>query len=567
MSPAAEANKARTPPKLVYATTKNIHRRGHDVFEAPETLFRINDHAPQRNITALDVNYHKNMVFWADSSGDVRRMTLEETKGSFKQYRAILRGGQVNLTQINHISVDWLNDKLYVAGNSKLARFNYLEGQTVSYEVLIDCESKPLDLHVDPLNGYLFFTLSGPPDSMMAGLYRVDLSLFDKRTHMYTKPLSVHHSDVRLIIREPTISVFVVDYADFHIYYPRLLRPDNTSTIISSMLDGTYKQDMRADLVHASKFGVMQSIAHFDKTFAWTNGSSVLLMEEFNPRDQKYYHNEYHLHYSEPIVALSVWHADAQPYPRPRNPPRELKSLFLTNEATVIWSKPALLVGRSEGAWQKWVYEMSIRSMANKSEEHIASKILTERVEIKHLTPGTEYVIRVRAISPAGKGDWSDVLINKTLKETELPPKEMIQWGRPPVTPEIKEDELRHNRIAWNAAESYGATTVSYELQIREADADKAPWRTVYNGTHLQYNLSRDMHMLYDHTYNLRLRARSEFGEGDFSKRNVTFRHEGHTLVRPTASYLTVAAFVVVLSLSAVLAIFVLLNGKVQVAH
>ncbi|KFM82026.1 hypothetical protein X975_09543, partial [Stegodyphus mimosarum] len=54
------------------------------------------------------------------------------------------------------LSLDWLNGKLYMAEDKQITRCD-IDGS--NFEVVVgDMENRAKDLHVDPLNGYLYWT-------------------------------------------------------------------------------------------------------------------------------------------------------------------------------------------------------------------------------------------------------------------------------------------------------------------------------------------------------------------------------------------------------------------------
>lgn len=498
---------------MLLATTKNVQRFHLDILDPnSKTIFRLGDYSTTGNITALAAHIEKKLIFVADTSGTVRKVFLDDNFNP-KKPKKILRGKEDNLTQIHHLSVDWLNDKLYVCDNHKVVRcdINHNDHSTGgSLETVIDgFASPPSDLHIDPLNGYLFFTLND--QQKRGGLYRVDLS------KLTGKPIAPQDTEVELVIREPTIGLFAIDYTNFRVYYPKIAR--GVSTVIAAYLDGKYLYDIREEKIETSHFYNFKSIAHYNNEFYWTNGTN-LYREEHNPATDKYHHNEFGQDVN-PYVSIRMFHPSVQPYPTPpESTVRNLKSRFEDNAAVVVWDKPSLVSGRSQGSWQNWHYELRICNTMNQSDCYVNRTLDTPKSIIVNLTPETTYEIHVRAWSPAGNGKWSERLTNKTLASTTAVPHLLLgtMFGKPSA-PEIKEADLNSNIVTWSKAEGYGASRVYYELYAKELD-EEHDWQLMYNGSAKQWfatNLSPER------SYNLKVRAQTEYGYGPYSKKNITF--------------------------------------------
>lgn len=497
---------------MLLATTKYVQKQNRDLLD-PDTkvLYRLGDYSTSDNITALAVHIEKKLIFVADTSGTVRKVSFDGNFDS-KKPKKILRSKEANLTQIQHLSVDWLNDKLYVCDNQKVVRcdidHNDQSSGGLSLETVLDgFTSTPGDLHVDPLNGYLFFTLND--GQKRGGLYRVDLS------KLSGKPIAANDPEVQLVVREPTIELFTVDYANFRLYYPKISR--GVSTVIEAYLDGTFSEDIRNEQIETSQFLHFKSIARFNNEFYWTNGSN-LYREEHNPITKKFHHNgfppEQHAY-----VCIRMYHPSVQPYPLPpASKVRNLKSIFEQRQAVIVWDKPSLVKGRSEGSWQKWNYELRICNTANQSDCYVNRTLDKPKSNILNLTPATSYELRVRPWSPAGNGTWSDRLINRTSVSQIERPHPLDMTYEKPSAPEIKDPDRSANIVTWSEAVGYGAK-VYYELYAKESDQDNE-WDMKYNGSSTQWFASN---LSPERSYYLRVRAYTEYGYGQFSKKNTSF--------------------------------------------
>lgn len=179
----------------------------------------------------------RRLLFVSDTSGAVWRTSLDavlEGEGASSEQAAggeaapeavaILTRQQSRL-QPQGLSVDWLNDLVYVvgevaAGTWQVARAS-LDGRGLTVAVA-GLPSRPLHVQVDPYNGFLFWALGGP----RGGLYRLDLAEVSNGIK--------HESRPALLLEDPHLGAFVVDHANF-----RLLVPHHANnTVLAVSLDG-----------------------------------------------------------------------------------------------------------------------------------------------------------------------------------------------------------------------------------------------------------------------------------------------------------------------------------------
>lgn len=164
----------------------------------------------------------------ADSAGVVWRTSLDAmlADGVVSEAAAILDRQQSRL-QPQGLSVDWLNDLVYVVGEVaggtwQVARAS-LEGRGLTVAVA-GLPSRPLHVQVDPYNGFLFWVLGGA--GQRGGLYRLDLAEVSNGIK--------HESRPTLLLEDPHLGAFVVDHANF-----RLLVPHHANnTVLAVSLDG-----------------------------------------------------------------------------------------------------------------------------------------------------------------------------------------------------------------------------------------------------------------------------------------------------------------------------------------
>lgn len=496
--------------QIIYATEKNVF--SFTFFgRAPETLHRLSDYSSVDNITAIAMHVEKNYVFMADTSGTIRRLSLSGVRTT----RAILKGksGQSNITRISQVSVDWLNDQLYIVSESRISRCD-LNGDNLEHLVDgFDEEPKsrakiPANLQVDPINGYLFWSLGGEEKG---GIYRQDLKRFTGQVQ--------HYLSIPILIREVGVSAFTLDYEQNRILYPHAAK-DGSVVITSVTEDGKTHKDFRDEAkVTSSMFGSFKGIIYIDPYFYWTDGQKFF-REEYEAKSEKYYHNEFSLPYAGgDVIGIVVFEQILQPTPVPRLPVLNLTVGFSRSEAKVFWSKPAPRPFQGEGAWSGWTYELTINA---KDENETRSRGIKEtNTRIIDLRPNTEYTIKVRPYTAAGEGPWCMPVSGMTVD---------VPTPTPPATPEIKLDAER-NMITWTKCVEESAPC-TYELQIR--GVDEAQWYTVYNGTRVFWFVEK---LPEDKDYFVKVRSRTSNSESNFSSDGVSFRlPSATTLISPPPS-------------------------------
>lgn len=374
---------------VIFATNNEIRKQDPaDIFES-KVLFRLTDFSKTETIGGLAIHIERRYVFVSDSSRTIRRISLKETS---KQTRSILKN---RLTQPSHLSVDWLNDKLYIVDDSGISRCN-LDGQHFE-NVIISSEGQISDMKVDPYNGYLYWISRGE------GLRRVDLALLD------INHLDEH--DTQLIFQDSWVTNFAVDYDNYRLYLP--LKRERS--IFSLTIDGFDLMDIRNNAQKAELLEDVNNLVFYNNLFYWTTGGHVFL-EEYDPNSSVYHHNSVQVENTDKIVALLIQDERCQPYPVPLNPVINVQAIFLDTSAKIFWDKPKLLGGIGLGAWQQWSFEVNIEEML--SGHKGVQRGLNQTDCVAHeLKPATDYSIKVRAYSKAGNGTWSAKFHGKTLKK------------------------------------------------------------------------------------------------------------------------------------------------------
>jgi len=386
-----------TVPELILATDKVVVRRDPVFPIDDDVLFRLSDFTTTAEISGLAVHVEYKYIFVSDTSGFVRRISLKDENN--KQIKTILRERS---RKLSHLSVDWLNDKLYLIEETKISRCN-LDGEYME-SVITGFKNRPSDMKVDPYNGFLYW-LSNSDSNTASLLYRVDLANIDKDVLTYNHANLIYQSD-------SIINTFTLDFLNYRIYLPI----SRESTIFSITIDGNDPTNIRHNSQRNDQLEGIENLVVHDKLFYFTKGTEILT-EEYQQENDKYHHNSFQID-ANSLVSLCVMDYKSQPYPVPLNPVEKVEAVFLDRSAKIVWEKPEILGGTGLGAWQKWSYEVSIEETLS----HITflDRGLTfTNCEADELNPDTEYNIKVRGYSKAGNGSWSKSFHGKTLRQID----------------------------------------------------------------------------------------------------------------------------------------------------
>lgn len=173
----------------------------------------------------MAIHYAKKWLFVADDGGNIIRTTMELSNPIVldKVKRSVIIDKQSGLNfEPSLLSVDWLNDHLYILGKHVNASQPVWEinrcaldgsGMTVAIGGLFQ---KPLHMEVDPYNGNLYWVITGfTPES---GLYRLDLAdisngVKHKGKHIYlpSNPgaFAIQHRQSKVIVALQANNTFV----------------------------------------------------------------------------------------------------------------------------------------------------------------------------------------------------------------------------------------------------------------------------------------------------------------------------------------------------------------------
>ncbi|XP_058790421.1 proto-oncogene tyrosine-protein kinase ROS [Phymastichus coffea] len=375
-------------PDLIIISENSIALQNADTLTPAHLLFNTTELIRD---TALLIS--SSQLFLCDSSDKIFRVSIDETQES--EIIELLGSNSTDLRPWA-LSIDWLNEWLYVAGVNdvtgywEIARCDF---DAKNLTTIITKIGEVTRLEVDPVNGYLFWMGND-------GLYRVDLSRFDE----------AGLNEPEQILRKQQLGAFLVDYT-----HRRLLVAYQTENTIKSVtLDGKVVVDVRLN-AKQPKFKKVISLAILDGLFYWTNGVEIFT-ESYNSNDHRYLYKGLFNRIGEDFVGIHILTSSAQPIPIPINPPTNLQILALSQSAKITWNEPKLLDGQSRGAWRDWSYALLV-------EDDIDGELIRERGlrDNEHLVDELRehalYSIKMAAYSSSGDGPWSPEFKVQTIKK------------------------------------------------------------------------------------------------------------------------------------------------------
>ncbi|XP_031638812.1 proto-oncogene tyrosine-protein kinase ROS-like [Contarinia nasturtii] len=391
--------------KLIIASDYQILLQGSRFFyETPTFIYNSSD-----VITGIGIHVAKKLIFIADTHNIYRAPLSNSTLQSRVRIYATENTNQGPLG----LSVDWLNNKLYILFESdttnqkawQISRCNF-DGShlQVVYGVL---QTKPIHFQVDPFNGYLFWSFSSGSKSD-GGLYRFDLSDVSNGVK--------HEIEPTRIFNQHDIGVFTIDYTNYKILAPI----EELNTVISISMDSN--SDKYIDIRNNTQTPMFHSIKSFalanDDLFYWSNGSHILT-EEYHELSDRYYTSIYKEFAQLKHFIFFGMFPSAQPTPKPLNPPSNVQALLSVDRAKVSWHIPHLSSIQSRGAWQDWTYKLEVIDEENTNINQTLKEIKAIHYTVSDLKPNTKYRFRVNAYTNAGSGPYSVEYMGQTLKKAD----------------------------------------------------------------------------------------------------------------------------------------------------
>ncbi|XP_060592485.1 proto-oncogene tyrosine-protein kinase ROS-like isoform X2 [Ruditapes philippinarum] len=383
-TPMSSSLKEKQTPYLILGAENCVVKQNLEVLaqDAKTVLKR------PKSILTMGVGVHvkRELVLVSDDSGQVTLVNIDGETLKEDMYPM--------LGQPTAIDVDWLHNKAYVIDGHRIYQCTIIIDDWNQCIVALDLvPNPPHELKVDPINGYLYYTLSNK-----AGLYSVPLIDFSQRSE----------PDPTLVI-PVELQTFFIDYENLLLFYP-----NNThNTVMSAYLDGTGVTDMRQGSVARPHFLKTESIVYYDEKFFWTNGSKVF-SEAFDLGNRTYYHHSLAF-WEKHFTGFNLYYPNSQPVPVPLNAPGDVQVLFTAYKAIVEWTAPEKLIFQGEGAYSQWLYDVSILQ-DDGSKNEIQETSQKKKFVVSNLEPDTIFQVKVRAKSSSGAGPWSTVFHGRTLK-------------------------------------------------------------------------------------------------------------------------------------------------------
>lgn len=356
-------------------------------------------------ISGIALDVRKKLIFIAEDDGCIYQSSLDLREKSEKK-EVICQKSGLNFKPLL-LSVDWINNHLYIMGESTHHESWTISRCTFDGKKLIvavgGLNGKPSHIEVDPYNGYLFWVI--PDEAVDSGLYRLDLGEISNGIKHETKPFQM--------IKGRNLGAFIVYHTRFRLYVPM----QSENTIMSVSLNGKDQEDIRKNtqspLLHSVK-----SLAMANNLLLWTNGKEIL-KEEYHTTHHAYYHNAYNSYpdaSNTSLVAVCVNSTSSQPIPVPVNPPHNCQALLSSQKAKVSWQTPQLVGDQGKGAFKDWNYRLEV---FGDNETQTYKNITGNSYIVEDLKPNTLYSFKVAAYTSGGSGQWSQEFRSKTLKTSD----------------------------------------------------------------------------------------------------------------------------------------------------
>uniref|UniRef100_A0A182IPU5 Tyrosine-protein kinase receptor n=1 Tax=Anopheles atroparvus TaxID=41427 RepID=A0A182IPU5_ANOAO len=388
-------------PTLILGAERSILTQSYNMFtDAPTSFYS----SPVHKIRGTATHIRRGLIFISDEAGFIYRVPSRPDAEHDRV--AILTPSAGNNFRPTLLSVDWLNDHLYILGqvrNTQLWQISHCDFDGDHLTVAIaGLQRRPDCFEVDPFNGYLFWVVGGGRAD--AGLYRLDLGDISNGVKHEIKPLQM--------ARGRNFGAFAIDHTNFRV----LIADQGLNTVLSVSLDGKQVENIRNN-TQQPRFEKVKSLALANGLFYWTNGTEVFA-EDYHKVHNSYYHNAFPIASNNTYFSISVNLTSEQPIPIPVNPPRNVQALVSPNKIKISWDAPYLLGIMGKGAWQAWRYRLEVTDELLGTVIHTAEANGTSYASDidDRLLPNRVYVIRATAFTVAGLGPWSREFRVRTLR-------------------------------------------------------------------------------------------------------------------------------------------------------
>lgn len=184
-------NEVQTAGFLLYcADNKLLKQDLRDIFyKDPDVLFEDPNEAIL--LTEISIHFARQLIFVAANNGRVYRIGANEKEKTIRNASS----------SVIALTTDWLHDHLYLATANTIFKCN-LDMDPCHVVMNVD-NSSVIDMHVDPCNGYLYWTQKG----LKNGLFSLDLD-----------GLEAFSSEPRVVV-VGSIEAFAIDYTNYRLFF------------------------------------------------------------------------------------------------------------------------------------------------------------------------------------------------------------------------------------------------------------------------------------------------------------------------------------------------------------
>ncbi|KFB37897.1 AGAP000015-PA-like protein [Anopheles sinensis] len=389
-------------PTLILGAERSILAQSYNMFtDAPTSFYS----SPKQQILGTATHIRRGLIFVSDEAGYIYRVP-SKPDGEHERV-PILTPSAGNNFRPTLLSVDWLNDHLYILGQVRntmlwqISRCDFDGGHLMV--AIAGLQRGPDYFEVDPFNGYLFWVIGGSRAD--SGLFRLDLGDISNGVKHEIKP--------QQIVPGRNFGAFAIDHTEYRV----LIADQNLNTVLSVSLDGKQVENIRNN-TQQPRFEKVKSLALANGLFYWTNGTEVFA-EDYHKVHNSYYHNAFPIASNNTYFSISVNLTSEQPIPISPNPPRNVQALVSPDKIKISWDVPYLLGMKGKGAWQAWRYRVELAddelfsTVIHTAEANGTSYVMDID---DRLQPNRVYAIRAAAFTLAGLGSWSSVFRVRTLR-------------------------------------------------------------------------------------------------------------------------------------------------------
>ncbi|XP_037931507.1 protein sevenless isoform X2 [Teleopsis dalmanni] len=334
-------------------------------------------------ITDCAVSLSTEQLFLIDEKGTIKRLCFDDSD----DHSVHLINKTAFSFKPTKLSVDWLNKRLFIAGENTLTLWSLIstdfDGNSVQTH-FTNIRTKMNQMEVDPINGWLFW-------SHVSGICILNLATNNIKNVYTSSQIGHFHNDFKRFL---LVVYQKVEHAFYELSY-----------------DGTYNRKLLELNTSREFLGEVQSFIYVDSNIMATNGTHLMR--------QNYRSNENDVWFLRDLEwcwhLLPVQYKYVQPHPLPTIEPFGLKALLTSNMAKITWNAPKHIHFQSDYAWQHWEYELEMMDVASNSAFNIRN-IKSTYFNVEKLQANNLYKIRIRTAAshslPAG--EWSEELLTRT---------------------------------------------------------------------------------------------------------------------------------------------------------